>query len=97
LNVPSIEGERIIVIDVSGCFKAEDVLEVDALRAAVDIREMISPGKTGIVLLEIGLVEKAVCILDGGDIASAEGLDETVLMGTVGAFDPALAGESRHG
>ena len=61
------EGDGVIVVDTPGCFEAEDVVEVDALGAAVDIREVVGTGEAGVMLLEIGDLEIAVGILDGGD------------------------------
>ena len=84
------EGDGVIAVDTPGCFEAEDVVEVDALGAAVDIREVVGTGEAGVMLLEIGGLEIAVGIIDGGDGVSAECFDKTVLMGPVGAFDPPL-------
>jgi hypothetical protein len=90
LNIARTEGDRVVAIDIARGLKAKDVVEIDPFRAPVHVREMICLGETGIVLVEIGLVEETVGILDGGDVVSAEGLNETILMGTVGAFDSAL-------
>ena len=47
-------------------------------------------GEPSIVLLEIGGLEKAVGLLDGGDVVPAECFDESVLMGAVGTLDAPL-------
>ena len=82
------ECNGVVSIDIAGCFKAEDVVEVDAFCAAVNIGEVIRAGEAGIVLLEVGRVQKGIGIVNGGNVHSSESLDETILMGTVGAFDP---------
>ena len=90
LDIACLERNGVVSIDIAGCFKAEDVVEIDPLCAPVNVGEVIGPGEAGVVLLEVGLFQKGVGLLDGGDIVSAERFEEAILMGTVGAFDAAL-------
>lgn len=91
-----IERDGVVIVDGARGLKAEDVVEIDAVSAAVNIGEMIVPGEASIVLLEIGILKKAVGIIDGGDVVPAECFDESVLMGAIGTLDaPLCLGRAR--
>lgn len=87
LDVVGIECDGVIVVDIAGCFKTEDVLKIESLGRSVNVREVALMCKVSIVLVEIDTIEEAICIVDRCDVVPAERFDEAVLMGAVGALN----------
>ena len=51
---------------------------------------MVQVSEAGVMFAEVDTLEEAISLIDGGDLGSAEGLDEAILVGTVGPFDTPL-------
>ena len=72
-----------VVVETTGCFKAEDVVKVDPISRAMDVFETFQASKADIVFFEIDVFKESVGSVDAADVVTAKGFDESVLMSTV--------------
>ena len=59
-----VEGDRGVVMDLAYCFKAEDVLEIEANSRTVNVIKALRSGKALIMVVDIGFFEISVSIVD---------------------------------
>ena len=90
LDELSFQRDSVVVVDGTNGLEAEDVLEIESYGGAVDIGKMILAREASVMVPEIGVLEEAVALIDGGNMVAPKCLDEAVLMRAIGAFHTAL-------
>ena len=90
LNIVGIEGDGIIVVHLSSCFEAQNVIKVDALHRAMEVDQVVSAGKGVVVLGDVSFFQEAISGSDGADAVTAQRLNQTILMGAIAALDTAF-------
>ena len=92
LDKGRVQGDGVIVPEVPIGLEAEDLFELHGrIKGSVDIGEPVGgKRKAPVVSLHVGSLQESVGICDRGDPLPAQGLDETILLGSVGPFDSPL-------
>jgi len=68
-------------MNLPSLLQAEDVVQIDAGSRAMDIGKGFGVSKTLVVIIDKERLEKAISVVDGGDVLLTQVFDETVLMG----------------
>jgi len=63
-----VESNGVVIVDNAFSLKAEDVSQVDTVAWTMDVMEMISLGKSTVMIPEVMGLQKAVGIVDGADV-----------------------------
>lgn len=90
LDELSVKRDRPVVVNLTGLFKAEDIVEVDAGSRAMDVSEAFNVSEASVMVIGEEAFQHDIGIVDGGDVMFAQEFDETVLMGAIGTFDTSL-------
>ena len=90
MNELSVERDGPVVVNLPGILKTEDVVEVDTRGGAVDVSNGLGMSEASVVVIDEEGLEDMVRVVDGRDVLFAQIFNETILLGTVGSFDPAL-------
>ena len=90
MNKLSVERDGPVVVNLPGILKTEDVVEVDTGSGTVEVGKSFGMSEASVVVIDEEGLEDMVCIVDGRDVLFAQIFNETILLRSVGSFDPAL-------
>lgn len=80
MNKLIVQDNGIIVVDPTDSFKAEDVVQIDSIRRAMNVSQATDVSKASVMVFQIGQIQETIGSIDRTDLFLAQGFDQTVLM-----------------